>query len=271
MAWEISKSTTLCVSLSARPSNIGTRFHNYLYRALELDYVYKAFAPANIEQAILGILGLGIRGAAISMPYKEAVIPLIDSLDKTAAIIESVNTIVNTDGELRGYNTDFAAVRNLLDQRLSSKNKSVLVIGSGGMAKAVVAAISDLGITNCKILARNETSAAALASKYGFTRISMQETADVIINATPIGMSGGADEDLAPVSDSVVENAELIFDVVAVPAITPLIAKANSYGKEVVIGTEVMTLQAVEQFVLYTGIRPSDELISQAAQYSRSE
>ncbi len=270
MTWEISKSTTLCVSLSARPSNIGTRFHNYLYRALDLDFVYKAFAPTNIDQAILGIRGLGIRGAAISMPFKEAVIPLIDSLDQTATIIESVNTIVNTDGSLRGYNTDFAAVKSLLQRNDLTSKKSVLVIGSGGMAKAVVAAVSDLGVKDCKILSRNEVAGLALAGKYGFSRTANEVEADFIINATPIGMNGGAEENQIPVSESVIQNAELVFDVVAVPELTPLISKAKSFNKKVVVGTEVMTLQAVEQFVLYTGIRPSDELISKAAEYSRA-
>ena len=205
------------------------------------------------------------------MPFKEAVIPLIDSLDQTASIIESVNTIVNTDGNLRGYNTDFAAVRSLLQQNELSKEHSVLVIGSGGMAKAVVAAVSDLGVADCKILARNEVAGVALAAKYGFTRTSTEVEADFIINATPVGMSGGAEANQVPVSDSVVKSAKTIFDVVAVPAITPLISKAKLFDKNVVVGTDVMTLQAVEQFVLYTGIRPSKDLISKAAEYSRSE
>ena len=69
---------TMCISLSARPSNNGTRFHNHLYEQLGLNWIYKAFAPTNLEQAIAGVRGLGIRGCAISMPYKEDVIALVD-------------------------------------------------------------------------------------------------------------------------------------------------------------------------------------------------
>ena len=68
---------TMCISLSARPSNNGTRFHNHLYEQLGLNWIYKAFAPTNLEQAIAGVRGLGIRGCAISMPYKEDVIALV--------------------------------------------------------------------------------------------------------------------------------------------------------------------------------------------------
>lgn len=75
MTVEISRDTRLCMSLSARPGNFGTRFHNYLYRALGLDYVYKAFTTRDLPAAIGGIRALGIRGCAVSMPFKEACIP----------------------------------------------------------------------------------------------------------------------------------------------------------------------------------------------------
>lgn len=269
MSWEISKSTTLCISLSARPSNIGTRFHNFLYRALDLDFVYKAFSPVDIEQAVQGIRGLGIRGAAVSMPFKETVIPLIDSLDETALKISSVNTIVNTDGILRGYNTDFAAVRSLLQTNNTQVSDSILVVGSGGMAKAVVAAVADLGLKKCKVFSRNADAGQALAFKYGFERVGIETPADVIINATPVGMAGSDEAQKMPVSADIVGSARVVFDVVAVPEKTPLIACAEDFGKKTILGTEVMTLQAVEQFVLYTGITPSDELVEQASKYSR--
>ncbi|MGS9073895.1 shikimate 5-dehydrogenase, partial [Salmonella enterica subsp. enterica serovar Infantis] len=80
------------MSLAARPSNFGTRFHNYLYEALDLNDLYKAFSPTDLTQAIRGVRGLGIRGCAISMPCKEACIPLVDELDASAQAIHSVNT-----------------------------------------------------------------------------------------------------------------------------------------------------------------------------------
>ena len=103
----LSKDTQLCISMSGRPSNIGTRFHNRLYDELGLDFVYKAFSPVDLAQAVAGIRGLPIRGAAVSMPFKEQVIPMLDALDESANAIDSVNTIVNDDGVLTGYNTDY--------------------------------------------------------------------------------------------------------------------------------------------------------------------
>jgi len=106
MEAHINKDTQLCISLAARPGNFGTRFHNFLYRELGLNFVYKAFTTRDLRAAIGGIRALGIRGCAVSMPFKEDCIELVDELDSSARRIMSVNTIVNTDGILKAYNTD---------------------------------------------------------------------------------------------------------------------------------------------------------------------
>ena len=93
MTLRISKDTRLCMSLSGRPGNFGTRFQNYLYRELELDYLYKAFTTTDLPAAIGGIRALGIRGCAVSMPFKEACIEYLDGLHDSAATLQSVNTI----------------------------------------------------------------------------------------------------------------------------------------------------------------------------------
>ncbi len=189
----ITRETTLCISLAARPSNIGTRFHNFLYDELDLNYLYKAFAPTDIAGAISGVRALGIRGCAVSMPYKEHVIPLVDELDASASAIQSVNTIVNTDGHLRAYNTDYLAVTQVLASHQVPTDDDFAVRGSGGMAKAVVAALRDSGFRNGHIIARDENAGHTLAEQYGFR--STTQIGDLrprlIINATPIGMTGG--------------------------------------------------------------------------------
>ena len=101
--------------LAARLSNFGTRFHNYLYEGLGLDYICKAFTTIDLPAAIGGLRAFGVRGCAISMPFKEAYIPMADELNASAEAISSVNTIVNTDGRLKGCNTDYIAITNLLN------------------------------------------------------------------------------------------------------------------------------------------------------------
>ncbi|WP_105032844.1 shikimate 5-dehydrogenase [Arthrobacter ruber] len=268
----LNKDMTLCISLAARPSNIGTRFHNYLYGELGLNYIYKAFTTTDLPSAIAGLRGLGIRGCAVSMPFKEDVIALVDHLDPSAKAIDSVNTIVNDDGVLTAYNTDYLAVERLLREHAVPTTHSVLVQGSGGMAKAVVAALRDSGFERVTVVARNERTGRALADLYGFGW--QQEvgdtTADLILNVTPLGMAG-ADADVLAFPQAAIHAAQVVFDVVASPSETPLILAAREAGKAVITGAEVVALQAEEQFVLYTGVRPTPEQVRAAGEFSRQQ
>jgi shikimate dehydrogenase len=286
----LNKDMTLCISLSARPSNNGTRFHNHLYEQLGLNWIYKAFAPTDLALAIAGVRGLGIRGCAISMPYKEDVIALVDVMDPSAKAIDSVNTIVNDGGRLTAYNTDYTAIEQLLQQNGVPTDYSVLLRGSGGMAKATAAALRDAGFTNVTVVARNESSGRSLAELYGFQWKAELDggVADMLINVTPIGMgggmaggtagattegiiSGGADSGPLSFPEEAIYSAKVVFDVVALPAETPLIQAGRAAGKTVITGAEVATIQALEQFVLYTGIRPTDTQVRAAEEFMRAQ
>jgi shikimate dehydrogenase len=269
MESSINKDTQLCMSLAARPGNFGTRFHNFLYRELGLNFVYKAFTTKNLHAAIGGIRALGIRGCAVSMPFKEACIEDLDELTPSARGLMSVNTIVNTDGFLRGYNTDYIAVLSLLQSRNVPTHLSFALRGSGGMAKAVACALKDAGFAKGTIVARNQATGTVLAQQYGFACQPEPGTEQFLINVTPIGMAGAAEADQLAFSQPMVRAAEFIFDVVALPPETPLIRLATELGKPTISGAEVIALQAVEQFVLYTGVRPEPDLIARAAAFAR--
>ncbi|OYQ71601.1 shikimate 5-dehydrogenase [Wohlfahrtiimonas chitiniclastica] len=271
----ITKQTQLCMSLAARPGNFGTLFHNYLYDQLKLDYIYKAFTTSDLPAAIGGVRALGIRGCAISMPFKEAVIELVDELDQSAAAIESVNTIVNTDGHLTAYNTDYIAVANLLQDYAIDPATPFLLKGSGGMAKAVAGALYDQGFKRGTIIARNAVKGKALADLYGYEWMDDEEIIAstegmMLINVTPLGMQGGKEADALAFSPIHIETAETIFDVVALPVETPMIQLARTLNKTIISGADVAVIQALEQFVLYTGVRPSIDLIKEASNFARS-
>jgi shikimate dehydrogenase len=272
MVRPITKDTVLCMSLAGRPSDIGTRFHNFLYAELDIDFVYKAFTTTDLAAAIAGIRALGIRGCGVSMPYKEACIQYVDVMDGSAEAIQSVNTIVNTDGWLRAYNTDYIAIAKLLADHQIPVDHTFAVLGSGGMAKAVVAALRDAGFPAGMVVARNARTGAALADRYGYTwREELGGSRpQLLVNATPVGMSGGPAADALPVEPAVVDAAETVFDVVALSPLTPLVRQAQALDKKVIVGTEVIALQALEQFVLYTGVRPTDDQFRRAAEYSRA-
>ncbi|GBQ30312.1 shikimate 5-dehydrogenase [Gluconacetobacter sacchari DSM 12717] len=246
------------MSLSGRPGNAGSRLHNRLYELLELDYIYKSFSTTDLPAAIGGVRALGIRGCAISMPFKEAVIPLIDRMEPSARAIESVNTIVNDDGVLIGHNTDYIAARTVLAQRGVDPATPFLLRGSGGMARAVVAALRDSGFTDGTVVARNEEAGRRLAEEYGYRwRADLPgQGAPLLINVTPLGMEGPDSAALA-FPEAMIDACAVAFDVVALPPETPFLKAARARGKTVISGAEVIVLQAIEQFVLYTGIRPS--------------
>jgi shikimate dehydrogenase len=272
MTRRINKETRLCMSLSARPGNFGTRFHNFLYEALGLDYVYKAFSTTDLPGAIGGVRALGIRGCAVSMPFKEAVVPLMDVLDASAARLQSVNTIVNDDGRLTAYNTDYLAVRQLLEQHAVPRGLQVALRGSGGMAKAVLAALVDAGLKEGVVIARNAAAGQALARLHGW---GWQPEVDgvkagLLVNVTPLGMAGGPESGALAFSAGQIASAAWVFDVVAMPAETPLILEARQQGRPVITGAEVIALQAAAQFALYTGVVPTAEQVAAAASFARS-
>lgn len=268
----LNKDTRLCISLAARPSNIGTRFHNYLYDELGLDFIYKAFTTTDIAAAIAGVRALGIRGCSVSMPFKSDVMALVDEVEPSAQTIESVNTIVNDDGYLRASNTDYLAVQGLIAQHELDPDDAVIIRGSGGMAKAVASAFRGSGFRTGVIVARNAERGRALADRLGYDYASEvgSQAAPVLVNTTPIGMAGGPDETRQAFGDATIAQANAVFDVVALPSETPLITAARAAGTRVITGAEVIALQAAEQFERYTGVRPTDQQIAAASAISRA-
>ena len=266
------KDTRLCISLSGRPGNFGLRFHNHLYEQLGLNFYYKAFTTKDLTGAVTGIRALGIRGCGVSMPFKEACIALVDELDASAQAIASINTIVNTDGHLKAYNTDYIAIAQLLQTHQVPKETTFALLGSGGMAKAVASALRDGGYRNGLVVARNQGTGTALATSCGYTWQAQlgAHRPQMLINVSPVGMAGGAEADDLAFEEDAVDGAEIVFDVVAIPVETPLIKRGRAQGKQVITGLEVIAIQALEQFVLYTGVRPTPEQFQAAVAFARS-
>ncbi len=210
------------------------------------------------------------------MPFKEDVLALVDEIEPSAQTIRSVNTIVNDmsvpGGRLTASNTDYLAVQQLIRQHGLDPDDAVLIRGSGGMAKAVAVAFADEGFTAGFVVARNAESGAALADRVGYEYLPElgAATAPIIVNVTPIGMAGGAEEDDVAFDEATIAAADTVFDVVALPSETPLIKAARAAGAQVITGAQVIALQAAEQFARYTGVRPSPDQIAEASALSRA-
>ena len=123
------------------------------------------------------------------------------------------------------------------------------------------------------MVARNERLGQSLAALYGFGWQAEvgESTADVLVNVTPIGMAGGPESGSLAFPEAAVAAAHVVFDVVALPAETPLIKAGRAAGKTVISGAEVATIQALEQFVIYTGITPTPEQVAAAEGFTRAQ
>ncbi len=257
----INAETKLCCLIGYPVSHsLSPQIHNACYQALKLNYVYLAFAVKNLKKAILGIKELNIKGVSVTIPHKVAVIQYLDEIDKIASQIGAVNTIVNQNGVLKGYNTDYLGAIHALKEKTSLTSKTVAILGAGGAARAIVTGLmrekAKVMIFN-RSLAKAEKLAKAFKIKnyFSLNLKKLIQKADIIINATPVGTL--SQESL--LEANLLKPNQLIFDIVYNPKETKLINQAKQRGCQVVYGYKMLLYQAVYQFKLFTGQEPPVE------------
>lgn len=262
----ISASTELyCVLGSPVSHSQSPLVHNLSFRKKKINAVYLAFEPPDIAKGILSIRTLGIKGASITIPFKETIMDFLDEVDPRAREIGAVNTVVNRDGRLLGYNTDHkAAVDPLIPHGI--KDKTICIIGAGGAARAVAHGILEEGghliITN-----RSQKKGAALATevKGQFVPMDQMEAikADIVINTTSLGMYPHHLEDSPfPVQNLV--PGMVVMDVVYTPLNTRLLSVAREKGCTTIDGLSMFVAQAAAQFELWTGLKPDTQAMRDA-------
>ena len=256
-----------CISVSKNPGNFGETVHNAGYKALGLNFQYKAFSSNDILGTIKGVRALGIKGCSISMPFKEKVIPFLDELDPLAKETKAVNTIVNKKGHLVGYNTDVLGIENCLKTLKIKKNKKILVLGAGGAARAALVALKKLKFQKIIVTNRSKIRGGKITDDFKVDLVHWSNRnrikSDVIINATSIGMSPNTNS--IPISKESILYAQLIVDLVVKPSNTKLIQIANNNRIPVIDGSEIALNQAYEQFKLYTNRKPPKDVMRKAS------
>lgn len=233
--------------------------HNAAFAETELDWTFVAFevADGDAATAIAGVRALGIDGLSVTMPHKATVIEALDRLSPTATTLGAVNCIVREGIELVGHSTDGAGLVDSLayDEGFRPEGKRCVVVGAGGAARAVVLALADAGADEVVVINRtraNAENAAALAGKAG--RVGEEgdvRDAELVVNATPVGMVGGADT--SAVDGSLFHSNQLVVDLVYAPPITPTIQAARAAGAHAVGGLGMLVHQAAHSFTLWTG------------------
>jgi shikimate dehydrogenase len=238
--------------------SLSPLIHNAGYQALSINYAYVSFRVKDIKQAIDGIRGLGIRGASITIPHKTSAIKYLDRLDPLAEKIGAVNTIVNDDGVLTGYNTDGDGALQALEEVTTLSAKKTVLIGGGGAASAIAVGLKAKGV-KLVVLNRTEAKASNLAKKVnasgfgGLNRLSEITSADILINATPVGMLPKTDQSI--ILKELLHDGLTVFDIVYNPKETRLLIEARERGCNIVYGYKMFLYQAARQFELFTGLK----------------
>ena len=247
--------------------SLSPAIHNAAFQKLGLNFVYLAFRVEAIGDAIKGLRSLGnFRGASVTIPHKVSAVPFLDSLEPTARHIGAINTIVAEGGVLKGYNTDaIGAVRALRESDVTLKGRQVVMLGSGGAARAIAFALgAETGIDRLTILGIDEQERTVLVRDLRLKAgMAVQESlldesmlrkvlpdTHVLIHCTPMGMSPKIHQTSVPAA--LLHSELTVMDIVYNPRDTQLLKDAKAAGCRVIPGLEMFLHQAAAQFELWT-------------------
>lgn len=256
--------------------------HNISFELAGLNYIYLPFdvPPAALKDVLKGMIALGIKGFNVTIPLKEKVMPLLKDVSEEANIIGAVNTIVNDEGTLRGYNTDVHGIVESLTQfKEELSGAKVTVIGAGGAARGVIyALIRNFKVGEITIVNRTEQTAESLkeyfSAKMVFHEIKslplvppdLIETfrdSKLIVNTTSMGMYPDVDDSATTIKDSFMKG-QIVFDVVYNPVKTKMLKLAESQGATVVTGLKMFIEQGAKSYELWTGEKMQIEKVYRA-------
>lgn len=236
--------------------SLSPQLHNSGFQARKMDAVYLPFLVRDLRDFLGAIEPLGIAGFSVTLPHKESILRHLDDCDPLAASIGAVNTVVvRAGGKLYGYNTDYVGVLRALGWRMPLRGSRVLILGAGGVARAVAFALAQAG-ASVSIFARRKHRAKALARAVGGEAVARPRLAheffDAIVNATPVGMHPLLDR--SPLKSREL-NCRLLFDTIYRPQRTRLMQLAARRGIEVVSGVQMFIAQGTAQWEIWTGER----------------
>lgn len=245
--------------------SLSPQLQNAGFQARKIDAVCLPFLVRDLKGFCDSIAALRMKGFSVTLPHKEAILRCLDDYDELAASIGAVNTVsVRANGSLYGYNTDYVGVLRALERRMPLRGSRVLILGAGGVARAVAFALSRAGAW-VGICARRAARAAALARAAGGESITRKhlksEFFDAIVNATPVGMYPAIEH--SPLGAREL-NCRLVFDTIYRPRVTKLMQLGSRRGIETVSGVEMFIAQGTAQWEIWTGQRAPEKAMRAA-------
>ena len=264
--------------------------HNAGFQALGLDVHYEAWPvpPAALPAAVERVRGEEMLGMSVTIPHKQAVMPLLDEIDPVAAAIGSVNTIVKRDGRLIGYNTDKEGfMRPLRLAGCDPQGLNALVLGVGGSERAVAYGLVEAGVASIALAGRRPERVEAAASQLEATApnkapvarvpwtadalAAAAANADLVVNCTPVGMRHTPQEHESPLAESMLRPGLWVVDIVYNPLETLLLRLARKAGARPVAGLAMLVYQGAAQQALWTGREPPVDIMLKAAEAALAE
>jgi shikimate dehydrogenase len=260
--------------------SLSPLLHNTAFAALGLNWVSLAFEvpPGRVGPALEGMRALGIAGLSVTMPHKSDAATAVDECSEVAARLGAVNCVVIRDGTLRGENTDGAGFLESLARAadFDAAGKRCLVVGAGGAARAVVLALAEAGAAEVAVVNRTASRASEVATLAGAAgRVapagdeSLVVGADLVVNATPVGMTGTREGSAAgeawPVVPGLLHQGQVVADLVYAPRPTAWLRAAAGSGATTVDGLGMLVHQAAAQLELWTGVSPPVDAMWEAA------
>ena len=256
--------------------------HNIAAQFKNIDYIYLPFdvVADSLENALKGVVALGISGLNITIPHKEKIIKYLDELSEEAATIGAVNTIVNEHGKLKGYNTDINGIlESLTEFKDLITGSKVCVIGAGGGARAVIYTLiryfkpEQITIIN-RTIQRADTLHSYFSEKMRFDNLKTADlfppelietfhSSKLIVNSTPVGMFPDVDDSPTNLIESFHKD-QLVFDMIYNPTETKLLNLAKRQGAASLGGLKMLVHQAAKSFELWTGEEPPVEKLSRS-------
>ncbi len=264
----ISAKTKMCIIIGDPVEHsLSPKMHNSAYQQLGIDgeFVFTAAKVKieDVEDVVRTVRVMGIRGLTCTVPHKVEVMKYLDWIDPVAQKIGAVNTVVNDNGALKGYNTDWLGTVIPLEKVTDLYGKRVALIGAGGAARAMAFGVIEKGAF-LKIYNRSQDKAKELAQELGCFSGSIEQLpevqdADIIINSTPIGM--GELEDQTPIPSNLIQKDQICFDAVYVPFETKFLKEAKNAGAKIIHGIDMLLHQGTAQFTYYTNREAPEDLM----------
>lgn len=251
--------------------SLSPKMHEAAFKAAgfpNYNYIPVPIQTGKLMLAVDGLKGLGFRGANVTIPHKSAIMKFVDAVDSDAMIIGAVNTLVNDGGMITGYNTDVTGfLKSLAEAKFLPEDCNAVVLGAGGAARAILWGLCKRRAGYVTIGVRNPKKAQTLVDDfcvYGSIEVldwnteefkETLQTADILINTTPLGMYPETDA-MPPVDLKLLPEGALVYDIVYNPAKTKLLKTAEKLGYPTLNGLNMLLLQGEEAFRLFTDELP---------------